>query len=229
MSCSIYFLKNRHRILLTLIFLLFFCCDDHIICRSGADYYPVKVGAGWLYKSQSRDIYIQVEAETTWFDYDAVVFVINGIAEYRSKQPEGIYRFFDIKVPYGGFEYEIEARYRKWIELPLITGNTWEDLFYDSIDIGGVKVRIDHRINGRVIGLAEPMDGDKRSGRIEVPAGIFDDVYKVEVLNVCRINSSFYTYFDSTRYFEYYAPDVGLITFYSTGDSIFKLQEYQGL
>ncbi len=198
--------------------LFFLSCSDKILQRIVADYYPDKVGASWFYKSDTLELFLKVDAETTWANCDATLFLINGTPQYRSKQDDGIYYYFDIKIPYGGFEYPIETRYRRWIEMPLLANNSWGDTFLDSIDVASQPVRIEHRINGRIIGVES----------IETPFGKFDNVYHLEIINVCRISSSIYSSFDSTLINEYYAPDIGLIAVDSSGTK-FDLHSYQGL
>jgi len=206
-----------YRVLLLLTILLF-SCRDNIVRRSTADYYPDAVGAAWLYNSGSLEIFMQVEAETTWANYEAALFTVNGESYFRAKQADGIYYYFDLRVPYGGYEYPIETRYRKWIQLPLLAGSDWGDVMVDSIEVSGQRVRIEHRIAGRVVGFED----------IDVPAGVFQDVYHVEIVNVCRISSSIYTRLDSAFIHEYYAPDIGLAIVDSSGKR-FQLTQHQGL
>ncbi len=210
---------QRLRILTVFFPLIFFLsCDNKVLRRAVDDYYPIEVGASWLYKSDTLEIYVTVDAETTWANQEAALFLINGEPLYRSKLSDGVYYYFDFRVPYGGYDYPIETQYRRWLTLPLITNSNWGDVFKDSIVVAGEKVSIEHRITGRVLDVVKS----------NVPAGEYKDVYRVEILNVCRISSSLYYRFDSTLINEYYAPDIGLISIDSSSKK-FNLQEYQGL
>lgn len=198
--------------------ILLVSCRDSIVRRSTADYYPDAVGAAWLYQAGSLEIFTQVEAETTWANYQAALFTVNGEPSFRARQNDGVFHYFDQRVPYGGYEYPIETRYRKWIQLPLLAGSDWGDVVVDSIEVAGQWVKISHRIAGRVVGFED----------IDVPAGEFQEVYHVEIVNVCRITSSIYTRLDSAVINEYYAPDIGLVVVDSSGKR-FELTQYQGL
>lgn len=203
---------------LAIIFVFFLSCEGNIISRSTAEYYPAGVGASWRYRSDTSEMFIKVDAETTWANLKATLFLVDGEAQYRSRLADGVYYYYDLRIPYGGNEYPIESRYLKWLDLPLVSGNTWQDVFRDSIVVAGEPVRIEHRISGRIKGF----------DNLNVPAGNFEDVYEVEIVNVVRIFSSIYTRFDSTLRTEYYAPYVGMISVETPGYT-FTLQEYQGL
>lgn len=200
---------------LLLVALLSLSCPDRIVTRSTADYYPQHLGSSWEYRCDTSQISVLVEAETTVANYEANLYSVNGEPSFRTRQSDGVFYYFDIRVPYGGYEYAIETRYRRWLPLPIVAGRRWGDTVVDSVEIAGQSVKLEHRISGQVVGFED----------VETPAGAFSDVYRLEIINVCRITSGIYSRLDSVTVQEYYAPDVGLVVVDSSGQR-FDLEKY---
>jgi hypothetical protein len=190
-------------------------CPDEIVLRSTADYYPEHPGSYWQYRCDTSQIFVALEAETTVANYEAGLYAVNGEPNFRTRQPDGVLYYFDVRVPYGGYEYSMETRYRRWLALPIVAGRRWSDTVIDSIEIAGQWVKLEHRISGQVVGFEDH----------ETPAGAFSSVYHVEIVNVCRISSSIYSRLDSVTVHEYYAPDVGVVVIDSSGQR-FDLEAY---
>ncbi len=205
----------RLRYLLIILLLQTFC-DNHIVERSAADYFPVKEGNWWLYSNgdlyQPKTIEVTVEPRDTILEIECYPFNYSGDFHYLAVDQKGINEYIKITKNYGGSDWTILEGFVRRLELPLVKGNRYIDSLVDSVDFFGERIKGSYKVEGYVSDYIEEK--------------LYGTVYKVIRTTVQTIQTADSLITKDEYLEEYYAPNIGLIRFKDSGDD-FKLIAYK--
>ena len=174
-------------------------CDnqDWVLYRTSQDYLPFKNGNWWSYQSQDVTELIQVTTDTVVNNQPAIHQLNNFADEYWFKN-NGEYRKLIVRtVNYNGDDYTIQNAWLLQYKTPFVLGNSWSDIFTDTVYVLGDTYRLKHIITRQVVEIND----------INTPAGTFFQTYKIIFSETFVLN-------DSTEYYagyECFAPNVGLV------------------
>ncbi len=189
----------KYKIILFLLFIIY-CGDNHIIQRSAGNYFPMKENMWWKYVSDGDTIFTLVEGLDTLLGQKCCLFSQNGVANYYTITNRGsINKYVRLIYNYGGDDYTVIESFVLYLELPFITGNTFQDSLCDSILVANQWIVGSYRVEGTVSGYQVD--------------SIYGDVYRVDSKVVEYINSPDTTISDTTFFTAYYANNIGLIKF----------------
>ncbi len=201
----------KFKILLFLL-LLIFCGNNHIIERGAGNYFPLRENLWWQYVSDGDTIFVEVETRDTILEQECYLVDRNGEVNYYTKTDNGsIAQYVKQVYNFGGDDYTIIEGYVLRLELPLITGNTFQDSLLDSVQVADQWIWGSYKIQGKVCGY----QGDS----------LYGDVYKVETQIFAVIITPDTIISDTTDLIEYYAADIGLVRFNGVAGE-YQLAEY---
>ena len=191
------------------IILANFSCEDKTLYRATSDYFPLKAGVIWQYVNlESNDTCeVKVIGDTSVNIHNCILVTRDAIPEYWIKDKTEIRKLVEIKLNRAGSDFVLEQNFRTYFQLPLIKGNSWRDTLNNSVDVLGDSVNLRHIINGKV----ESIEG------VTIPAGDFNEVYKVILVDTLWFDDSL-----STRFSYYWlAPETGIVKQrFESGDTI---------
>jgi hypothetical protein len=210
------------RILLVAVLLLQFCSyENPFTTRTKGDYIPItEAGNYWLYKgSEGAEKYVEVleSPSSLVLDGREVVIISENYTQYFWYKGEGfVSRYLEVDVNFGGELYPVESRWQAYIEIPLVLGNEWQDLWEDTLTIFNEPLLRVDELRAKVVAIED----------VFTEAGDFSNCYKIGFELREEIHSSIIG--DSViehTFFEWYAPDIGLVR--STSDNQhWELSEY---
>ncbi|MEO0108933.1 MAG: hypothetical protein ABIK62_07185, partial [candidate division WOR-3 bacterium] len=173
-----------------------------ILRRAASDYYPLPAGAQWSYSHpDGTSSLVQVRGESIAYNRPCVVVERDYREEYVARSQGQVRRFVSHVLNIGGTGFPLEQRYQLCYLLPPVSGNSWSELFTDSVDVLGTVFAISHEIRGKV----------KTDTVLRVWAGQFDDCYELELTETLVLGSSGAQ--ETTRVLtrEWFAPGVGIV------------------
>jgi len=194
-------------ILIFLILGLALGCNNPYSIRMSSDYFPLQVGNKWIYKvdgqAQSRAI-IEV------ISFDTVYSVREAGSEILFERKEGeVNKIEELITTYLGDIITFGKVRETYLRLPFIENDHWEIKFsLSTVYIGDTIDKNLHIIVDSIYITS-----------LSVPSGNYDQVYH---LRRTRIEDD-----DSVLYYEWYAPDIGLIRKEIPADSIiWELEDF---
>lgn len=182
-----------------LVLLILNCNPDKTLLRATSDYFPLQTGIVWYYLSGDETTKVEVVGDSTILGQFSYVINRNLADEYWLKDKTEIRKLVQLVTTNSGFTDTLEQRFRQYFQLPLISGNSWAEDFYDTITLhSGDQIYFKHRISGNILALDHSLI---------TPAGEFSDVYKLILVDTIQINDSL-----STKISYYWlAPDFGIV------------------
>lgn len=177
-------------------------CTSSIMDRSLSDYLRLEEGKRWVYLRNGEDtIFRTVLGDTVIISDTAKVVDFGGQLYFYRVDQQRVDRWSEFVDYRGGEEVPLEERFSLFLEMPLVLGNRWEDLYEGEEEFLGDTFRYSHSVKGEVVSL----------GEIEVPVGSFQNVYGVRIEEIRhRVNPSGEAS-DTLIEILYLAPDVGLV------------------
>ncbi|GEM_PF-3075344 len=201
--------------------LLSSCIRSPVIDQTYYDYFPYQTGKTWTYLKNGNDtVDITIVGDTLISEDTLLIFESSdGTRTYLFPTTSAFFTLEDTSVvgP-DGEEIKLEdGIFFLYLEKPLVTGNSWEDHYFNRVVVAEDTFWIRHSRLGQVSGLET----------VSVPAGTFDDVYRVRIVEDLVIGTSDGLSERSYMKSVYYAPERGpvkqLITVYrydSTSSSV---------
>jgi len=206
-----------------LMFAAFFpACESHTFFeRLAGDYAPYNnIGNTWEFSVTGEDtfnIQWRITDRVVLGGVEAVRVEVDEDVIYLAHEPDGLYEWVKTTRTFSDEIITIEERWRKRIELPFATGNTWTDSYRGEVQFMGLSYRIETELIGRVFGL-DP---------VLTQADYFEDAYRVDITIEYTINDPISgEVTELTRLSEWYAPDVGLVRRKVTGSDEWVLRDY---
>jgi hypothetical protein len=188
--------SSRTPALLVAAALLLCGCSEMLLHRSSLDYFPLVRGSEWKYLvGEDTAYYLEVLGDTSVGNTTSTAVAVNFLPEFWLKEPTRISRYFYRDTLIGSYPDVLEERYGLVYLLPLVSGNSWQDSFSQTLyglDTFDYHRRLEARVSG-------PED-------VSVPAGSFYDCYRIEFTE--EIGGADTTTLSST---EWLAPGVGLV------------------
>ncbi|MCX7785467.1 MAG: hypothetical protein N2201_04480 [candidate division WOR-3 bacterium] len=151
----------------------------------------------WKYTKGNIVELVEIKGETIAYGNSVWHLLRNGESEYWTKNGSEVKRLIIRKVNYGGVDYILQQSWLLEYKLPFVLGNSWSDVFADTVIILGDTFRIRQTISRKVWEISD----------VTVPAGTFGQVYKIEFHSTFTLNNYQEHYFG----YEWFAPGVGLI------------------
>lgn len=193
------------KLLLLLLFLLQSCSHHNpFTARISKDHIPInEIGRYWIYENNDGiQKYVEVKETTNLDGKEAILIQENYQETYWYKGDDYISRHLNIEINYNGELFPVEHRWQNYIEIPILKGNNWENTWIDTVFIYDKHLIRTSELKGKV----------EYYETIETEAGIFDNCYRIKISTIVRNIS--YIPVDSLiskTYYEWYAPDIGLI------------------
>ncbi len=186
-----------------LLFLFLIACSDTLLYRANVNYFPLPYGAQWQYLRSGTDtVSLQVDTAPAILLNQSCVRVYRDYApEYYTVTPFEIRRLFvnTRSVP-GSTEETLEFRFGLVYQLPLVSGNIYQDSFFDTIITPDTLIpdtAYSHIIGAEVVGVDS----------VTTPAGKFYDCYRIKFNEVKVLGA------ETTRvaWEEWLAPETGVV------------------
>ncbi len=205
-------IARKLAILIFVTLLFSSCIKSPVIDQTYYDYFPYEVGKSWTYLKDDADtVNITIVGDTLIGEDSLLIFEsYDGSRTYMLPTTSAFYTLEDTAVvgP-GGEEVRLEDNiFFLYLEKPLVTGNSWEDHYFNKVIVTEDTFWIRHSRLGEVSDLET----------VNVPAGTFENVYRVRMVEDLVIGTpdgvSERSYMKSV----YFAPERGpvkqLITIY---------------
>jgi hypothetical protein len=165
--------------------------------RAGNDYFPLQKGYWWQYESNGVYETVEVKGDTVAYGRPCIHLLRDFENEFWIKDNDEIRKLEFRTKNYDGTEYPIQQAWLLQYRLPFILGNYWTETFTDTVTVLGDTYRIQQTISRWVTEISD----------VNVLAGTFIQVYKIEYQEKFTLNDSTYYY----QGYEWFAPGVGLI------------------
>ncbi len=203
-------------IFLTVFVLISACLKSDLVDRSVYDYLQLDVGNEWIYLDQNGDTVTIRVTDLTYIASDsAYVLDEDGFLRYWAVHQGQIFELSKFVAYPEGDEMVIEERYALLMETPFVLGNEWHEFWSTTRHYRDQIFAYSHEVSGKVSSLIDVL---------ETPAGKFEDVYQVEVVDIFRLNDS--TWVDTTIMF--FAPETGMVKRIMEGDTLELLDFVEG-
>jgi hypothetical protein len=181
-------------------------CSYHnpFTVRISKDHIPInEIGRYWIYKNNNGiQKYVEVKKTTNWDGKEAILIEENYQESYWYKGNGYVSRHRNIEINYNGELFPVEYRWQNYIEIPILQGNNWENSWMDTTFIYDKPLIRTSELKGKV----------ECYETMETEAGIFENCYRIKISTVVENLSSLpVDSIISKTYYEWYAPDVGLV------------------
>lgn len=187
----------KKRIVLIIVLLNLRCNQDKTLYRASSDYFPLSIGTIWYYANGNDTTVVEVIGDTISYGYHCTLIYRNLKKEFWVKDKTTIKKFVEKKLTQVGYDYILEQEFRNYFQLPLIKNNAWRENYQNTALVLGDTVHINHTIIGKVVEIES----------ITTPAGKFNEVYKVELIDSLQLKDSLVV--ENSRY--WLAPEVGIV------------------
>lgn len=172
-------------------------CSDMTLYRAGADYFPLVQDTRWTYTTGQFTLIDSVAGDTGIAERTAIVVLRSFVPEFWVRDRTGAWRYQRRAVYRGGNEVEVEARFARVYEFPLVLGNTWSETFRDTVRVlGSETLAIFDSLAGRVAAIED----------VSTPAGTFNDCYRIELFRTELLDT-----LAQVTELHWLAPGVGLV------------------
>lgn len=193
--------------------------SDPLAYRMMADYLPIaNRGSWWRYTDEDGvGMYLEVTGDSVVLNRACKVLQRDYAEEfwYRGEGEVAVYARAVLEV--NAEEIVVEERWRPWLELPLILGNSWTDTFRKETVALGDTIRREVEISGAVLSRET----------VSVPAGEFEQCYRVELLLTELTRSEVLgETSERTVIKQWYGGDVGLLRL-QQGGKVWELEDYE--
>ncbi len=182
-----------------LLVLLLACqVPSDIVDRLVEGYFPLQTGTTWVYRTpQGEEVSARVVDDSVENRDTLRVYEFLGEVTLFYPRREGVARWVTTRVYHLGTPWILEDRWQKYLELPPVTGNTWQDQYSHRQVVQGDTLQVVRRLQGRV--------GEPRS--LQVPAGEYQ-AYPVDLREVRQLRAPTWST-DSTWIHLDLAPGIG--------------------
>lgn len=191
------FVHTGYPFLLTLLLFIAGCSESPLCVRIGADYFPSEIGHKWVFRRASPSgtdtIQIKVVDTTNVYSRNCLDFEQNGEPGYWWISDMRIDKLFYQIVFANGEEDTIAQAWVPWLQLPFVLNNAWEYSFSNQAIIFDDTVKVGLQTKGQVISLT--------GNTFEVKTQLIET----------QLSKYFGTYSDTSIYYEWYAPDTGVV------------------
>ncbi|MGQ9707559.1 MAG: TapB family protein [bacterium] len=182
---------------LWLVIVLGLACQDMLLYRSGANYFPIFPGGQWRYLLDTDTIIVEVDTRDTTIASKSCVRIYRNFApEYYIASPNEIWKLVVSTMPRPGGEDTVEFRFGLRYRLPFVLGDRFQDHFDTILIRGPDTVQFVHTFEVRVSGVDS----------VRVPAGAFFDCYRLEFTELVVKPETVLT-----QWVEWLAPGVGVV------------------
>lgn len=197
---------SRKLLLVTLATLLLSSCiKSPLIDRTYYNYFPFEVGKSWTYLLNDSDtVTVSIVGDTLLGEDTMLIFEnYDGERTYLFSTSSAYYSLEDTSiVGPGGEDIKLEDRiFILLYEKPFVVGNAWDDFYSNIVPVGEDTFWINHYRTGEVLGI----------GDIETPAGNFQNVYSIRIMDKRVIGGPDGVGNIFTVRNIYFAPDVGVV------------------
>lgn len=199
------------RSLLAIFSLLFLCCENPLIYRMSADYFPFELdGSSWEFETESgENLLLFSGGDAVQGNRECYLIERNYSPEYWYEDGKELARYEEQYYELGGERILLTGEWMRYIELPLFAANSWADTLEAERDVFG------ERVIRRLVSCGTVKD----VAIVDVPAGRFPQCYEIDMtrstetyVNGILIES------DTSRTVEWYGPDVGMVKYRVDGD-----------
>jgi len=204
------------------VLIILTACESHTFFeRLAGDYAPYSnIGNTWEFSATGEDTFNvqwRITGRVVLGGVEAVAIEEDEAVIYLAREPDGLYEWVRTTRNFSDEVITIEERWRKRIELPFATGNTWPDSYQGEVQFMGLTYRVEAGLVGRVLGL-EP---------VLTQADYFKDAYKIDLqITYTIIDPISGEVTEQTLVSEWYAPDVGLVRRKVVGSYEWGLRDY---
>jgi hypothetical protein len=174
--------------------------------RLASDYAPyTNVGNTWDFVVQAEDtsdLSWDTNRRTVLGGLQAVEIQQGEELLYFSRQDDGLYEWVETTRTFSDEIIVLEARWRKRLELPPATGNTWVDSYENETTFAGLPYRIESTLEGTITGIES----------VQTQADFFQEAIAVEIRILTTVSDPIGG--ETTEEIllrEWYAPDVGMV------------------
>ncbi len=197
---------SRKLLVVTLTTLLLTSCiKSPLIDRTYYNYFPFEVGKSWTYLLNDTDtVTISIVGDTLLGEDTMLIFEnYDGTRTYLFSTSSAFYSLEDTSiVGPNGEDIKLEDRiFILLYEKPFVVGNAWDDFYSNVVPVGEDTFWINHSRTGEVLGL----------GDVETPAGSFENVYSIRILDSREIGGPDGIGHVFTIKDVYFAPDIGMV------------------
>ncbi len=206
-------------ILVVIVFTGGCVASDPLAYRMMADYLPLRTaGDWWTYTDgEGRRMHLEVAGDSVVLNRACKVLERDYEREFWFRGGGEVARYVQETLEINAQDVVVEERWRPWLKLPLVLGNSWKDTFRKETVAFGDTILREVEISGRVVSRES----------LSVPAGEFDQCYRVEILLTELTESKIFGEAFQRRVFnEWYAGDVGLLRF-EDGGNAWELESYE--
>ena len=200
------------KLFLLIVFLFQFCSyENPFTARIIGDYTNIDtIGNYWLYRS-NNDLkkYVEVKKDTTLDGKNATILEVNYQKTYWHTGSGYISRYRDIEINFNGQLFQVENRWQNYIEIPIVNGNSWTDYWQDTLSFFNEPLYRTDKLSATVEGFET----------VKTEAGSFKNSYRIHFQIYEQVNSQITgDLIIEKTYYEWYAPDVGLVKSTEDGD-----------
>ncbi|MCK4353393.1 hypothetical protein KAW65_08315 [candidate division WOR-3 bacterium] len=172
------------------------CKQSPLLYRMAADYFPLEPDNEWIYLENKKDTLILkvIKNEVIGQRDSCWLLERNVVPEYWYKSDDRLDKFYSKTIVINGETEEIAAFWLPYLKLPLIIGNSWNQIFEKESYILGDTVKIEVQIEGEVVDLE-------------------NENYKIRIKLIENLNCGNFgtASSDTTLYDQWYKPNVGMI------------------
>lgn len=176
-----------------------------------ADYFPLETqGNSWEFENEDgARLLLFSFGNTIKGERECCLIERNYSPEYWYEDSKELAKYEMEYYDFGGERIVFTSQWMRWLELPLIEGNSWRD----TLDVG--EIVLGEKVQRKIVSDAN-VEGIEL---VEVQAGRFHQCYKIRIkrLRDTWVNSTLLES-DTTLLYEWYAPDIGLVKFNKNGD-----------
>ncbi len=145
-----------------------------IVDRLAESYFPLNTGNTWVYQTRNGTLYNAKVVADSVVEGDTLRFYefLGEVQRFLASR-EVVMRWAQTQVFHLGTSVLLENRWQKYLELPPVAGNSWQDTYENLSVLYNDTLHLVHVLTGQV---GTPQE-------IEVPAGTYE-AYPVEILEV---------------------------------------------
>ena len=178
--------------------------ENPFTARINCDYFPIDdTGNFWLYEGiEGEQKYIEVKQTVQKDGREAIVIEENWQETYWYKGEGYISRYMNVDINFNGEIFLVEKRWQPYIEIPIVEGNSWSDIWMDTLQFHNQPLYRFNSLRGYVEGFVT----------VKLSSGTFKNVYRIRFESCEEINSTIIgDLLIEETYREWYAPDIGMI------------------
>lgn len=187
----------RFKTLFMLTALTAVSCNDSILLRSDANYFPLLPGSSWQYLRGEDTVYVTVDTLSSVILNQPCTRVYRNFAPaYFLAGPTEVRRLSVGVISRPGGEDTVEYRFALLYQLPLVLGNVYNDAYDTTLIWGPDTLNYHHTLNAQVAAIES----------VATPAGVFYDCYRIDFTETTAARET-----TQTAWREWLAPGTGVV------------------